>query len=171
MKVSSNYAIALVSAYNGDDLIAELENMLEIFSNDTIKSFFKSKMVDQASKFEVVSSNFQNIQIQNYLKLIIENDRTDIILDILNETYELALKAKSVKLVKVTLANELTIDQKSRFEQKLTNKYNQRLLIQYTIKPEILGGVIIEENNKIIDNSILGKKNRLMQHILGGKNV
>jgi F-type H+-transporting ATPase subunit delta len=171
MKIASNYATALVSAYKNDDLIEQLENLKKVFLNNTVKSFFQSKNIDKLIKFEVISSNFKNVQIQNYLKLIVENERMKLIEDILDQTYKLALENSSIKLVVVTLAIKPDENMKSSLENKLTKKYNTKLLIEYKIKPEIIGGIIIEENNKIIDNSILGKKNRLMQHILGGENV
>lgn len=61
----------------------------------------------------------------------------------------------------VTSAKMISDDEKQKLEQDLTEKIGTPIILESIIKPELLGGVIINVDGKTYDNSFQTKLNRL----------
>ena len=46
---------------------------------------------------------------------------------------------------------------------------NKKVLVSYLVKPEIIGGLKVKYGSNMVDDSILGKLNRIEQAMKGGQ--
>ena len=78
-----------------------------------------------------------------------------------------------VKYSGVTLsaapAQALSAAQVKKLEASLEKLLKQKVLVSYLVKPEVLGGLKVKYGSNMIDDTLLGKLNRLEQVMKGGQ--
>lgn len=97
------------------------------------------------------------------LKLIAENGRLNILLPITEAFIQLYYDAKGIIEVKIETAVELSKAQDEKLKKVLKEKLNADVLVDYIIKPEVLGGLAIRYKSFLIDDTLAAKLNRLEQ--------
>lgn len=65
----------------------------------------------------------------------------------------------------VQSATELTSADKSRIETSLNQKFSQSLIYNYSVNPELLGGLKVRVGSHVLDGTVLSRINRLAQSI------
>ena len=55
---------------------------------------------------------------------------------------------------------------KNNVKQKLENKFNKTILLNYLVDESIIGGLIIKTQDKIIDGSLKNKYERLKNSLI-----
>ncbi|AQQ72170.1 F-type ATPase subunit delta [Limihaloglobus sulfuriphilus] len=92
--------------------------------------------------------------VMGLLAVLIKNRRMNIIGDIAEEYEKLFDKDRGISRITVTLANAIGDDEleglKTRFEKACGGEVKLKVLIN----PSILGGIIIEQDDILIDNSV-----------------
>ena len=78
--------------------------------------------------------------------------------DIIFECYEERYN-KEHEIIKGTVksAIELTESQKNELTEKISKKYNRKFDPEFIVDPSIIGGIILEINNRVIDGSLKGR--------------
>ena len=66
-------------------------------------------------------------------------------------------------------AQILSAVQMKRLEAILEKNLNKKVLFSYLVKPEIIGGLKVKYSSNMVDDSILGKLNRIEQIMKGGQ--
>ncbi len=102
-------------------------------------------------------------QGQNFVKLLSANNRL-LALPQIAELFE-HLKAEFEKTVDahVTSAAELTAEQQDKLKQKLASKLGRQVNIDVTVDSDLLGGLVIEAEDMVIDGSVRGKLAKLSE--------
>jgi F-type H+-transporting ATPase subunit delta len=65
----------------------------------------------------------------------------------------------------ITSAVELTEEERAEIEKKLIESFGSNLEFVYQVDPDILGGLIVQVGDKLIDDSVRGRLNALRQKI------
>jgi F-type H+-transporting ATPase subunit delta len=118
---------------------------------------------------EVFCKSFDAI-ICNFLKVLIEKDRINILSEILRDFEELYYDHKRLLKVQVTTAFELEEDYKERLIVKLKEVFKQDVVIEVSTDPSIVGGLYIRAKDKIIDATVKGKLDKMKDNLLYDKN-
>ena len=63
----------------------------------------------------------------------------------------------------------LSAEQDKKLQENLEKYFKKKVLITYTVKSEILGGLVVTCGSDMIDDSIRGKLNRLETVMKGGE--
>jgi len=102
-------------------------------------------------------------QGQNFIKLLSDNHRL-LALPKIAEIFE-HLKAEFEKTVdaKVTSAAELTAEQQDKLKTKLASKLGRQVNIDVKVDSSLLGGLVIEAEDMVIDGSVRGKLAKLSE--------
>ena len=106
-----------------------------------------------------------NDELLNFLKILIDKNRTSSIFDIKNVYANLLDQQRNVKRVVIESVVELTDEHKTKLIHKLTKLTGSEIILTNNIKPEILGGVIMRVDNEIIDASVLSKLNNIQNSV------
>lgn len=102
----------------------------------------------------------------NFLRLVIQNKRVIFFPDIAAHFETLLsafMKKSNVRLVTAVDAQEAF---KVKLAAHLSHKLNKEIVLQCEKDPSILGGAVIYVDNKVIDGSLRGKLNRLLEFTL-----
>ena len=105
----------------------------------------------------LVKSLFLNESVASFLKLLASNSRAELFYDCFDDYERLYNESKRLMLVKVTSATELTDDEKERIKKTLEKKYGLDIELSCFVDKEILGGIIIEADDTVIDGSLRKK--------------
>ncbi|MCL1143827.1 F0F1 ATP synthase subunit delta [Shewanella gaetbuli] len=135
-------------------LVSENESMQPLL-NGTLAS------TELASLFIKVCGEQVNEQGQNLIKLMAENKR----LAILPTVSELFVEyrnewAKEVEATVVS-ASELSTEQQQQISVSLEKRLARKVKLNCSIDPSLIGGVIIQSGDLVIDGSVSGKLSRL----------
>ena len=95
------------------------------------------------------------------LKTMARNGRANILFYVLQDFRNIFYRKKDICPVLVKTVAGLTESQKKKLLSAMEKYTGKKVVIDYQIKPEILGGLLVECDSKIIDDSIKGKIDRL----------
>ena len=124
----------------------ELVNLLR---SPIIKSDKKGKILDAilAGKINPLSSAF--------IKLLLDKEREGYLPEIATAFIEQYKEYKGISTVKLTTAMPVDEDVKQLFLQKLkTERQLQLVELETAVKPEIIGGFILEIGDQRVDSSV-----------------
>jgi F-type H+-transporting ATPase subunit delta len=92
--------------------------------------------------------------VLSFLQLMCEKGRIAYLDTAIAEYKSLLDASKHVLNVKVTSAVELTAEEKNKLKQKLKTVYKGEVNIEYFIDTQLIGGLIVEADGKIMDGSL-----------------
>lgn len=100
---------------------------------------------------------------QNFVKLLSQNHRL-LALPKIAEIFD-HLKAEFEKTIdaEVTAAVELSVEQQDKLKQKLASKLGRQVNINVSVDNSLLGGLIVEAEDMVIDGSVRGKLAKLSE--------
>ena len=92
--------------------------------------------------------------VLSFLKLLCEKGRIPCFEDAYGEYMALLDASSRVIHAKITSAVVLTDAEKAKLIRKLEDTHKGKVQAEYLVLPELLGGVIVEINGKILDGSL-----------------
>ena len=102
-------------------------------------------------------------QRRNFFYTLLKNGHLDIVQEIGANLTRLATKGPGVEIATVTTALELPEKDQESFRTKLVSQYGEHVDVEFNVDESILGGVIVQVGDKIIDGSLISKLNSAQQ--------
>jgi len=130
------------------DFILEHEDFSEVFFHQRISSGEKKKLVKRFFEEHITQ------EVLNFLFLIIDNNREFFIKDIINDFNKRVNKEEDILEVKVISAVELSEKLTEKLLKKLEKVFNYEIILETEVKPEIIGGIILQAGDYLIDGSL-----------------
>ena len=173
-KIAAPYARALfdfsVEKNIMHQITADFQN-LENFLNESseLLDYLNNPIVSQTAKREVLTKTLEsevNTETFKFLMVLVNRDRTNLLVSIINSYLELVYETASIKMIEVSTAFAFTNLQKDTLIQKLkelTNAREIRLII--TVDPSLIGGFLIKTESKVIDFTIKNQLQKLAKHL------
>lgn len=96
-------------------------------------------------------------EIINFLKILIDNRRFNLILEMIEFYKNYYYEDRNILEVTAITAVDMTDNQKTALSDKIKKLTDKEPIILNTVDKSIMGGVILKVNNSQIDNSIKGK--------------
>lgn len=100
-------------------------------------------------------------QGENFLKVLIENGRLEILPEIAQQFDALKAAAERVVDVTITAASAIDSDQAAAIKQALVERLGNDVNIETTIDEDLIGGAVIRAGDYVIDGSVRGQLTRL----------
>jgi len=171
IKTAKRYAQALSqSAIDNIDEINENLALIDevIFNNADFINFFSHPIVSLKDKKDTLNETLKekiNEQTLNFLNILLDEGRFNIFKTIY-ELFKIEVDSiKNKQRVYVTSAIELDENQKENLRNKLAQKMQKDILLNYEENKDILGGLLIKFEDKIIDLSLKTKFDNLRKNI------
>jgi len=102
---------------------------------------------------------------KNFVKILAENGRLDVITEISNAFDVLKAEAEKTVKAEVISAFKLTAPQKTKLEKVLAKRLGCKVEISATVDSSIIGGAIIRAGDLIIDGSVTSQLDRLTSEL------
>lgn len=173
----SRYANALFSIALEENKVEFYKNEIKmlrqvILQNDEILHLFSSCFIQKEDKEKIIDEVFKNqdINIINFLKVIVNNKRTNCLIKIFDEFIKTCNENLNVKEGIVYSITKLDKKQVEEIEKALKVRLNCEVELVNLIDERLLGGVKVVIEDKIFDGSIKNKLEKLKSSLISGGN-
>lgn len=141
-----------------EDFFKELNIIKGVFEmEDRLFQILTHPRITKSDKKSLIKDVFKdNIskEISNFLYIIIDKRRERNILEIVNRYKEIYNDHKNITNVIATTAIPMDEESKQNLKNKLEEKLNKKVEISNTVDPSIIGGVLLQMDDKIIDSTL-----------------
>jgi F-type H+-transporting ATPase subunit delta len=143
------------------DLLQELQ---QISLNPDFVAILNNPKVDNAQIISVVKALLQcksAVNVDNLLTLLAENNRFLALSEIYETFKTLVLEDQKRCEALIESAYAMSSSEKQDFEQLLSKKFGKTITATVVVRPELLAGIKVTINDKVIDGSVRGRLNNL----------
>ncbi len=179
-KLAASYADAMFEAARaakaGSRVLSDVETLKSALEEDPkIVGMLANPLWKTDAKKAAVSEIGSRLGLSgvtvNALLTAADNNRLNLLPEILDRCKALFYAADNIAEVSVTSAAVLKKDQDERLKRGLEKWLQKKVVIKYTIKPEILGGLLVECGSIMFDDSLKGKLEKLELLMKGTKQM
>lgn len=173
-QVAKVYAKALLEvgqdSKQTEEFVSELKDILSILlSNEDIWNFLISPQFSKANKLNSLEKALKGIaseQILSFLSILIKNDRIFYLSDIYTQFSALNDKVNNILRVTLQSAAPLSNENLSEITKWFLDEYKMKAEIVTVVRPELVGGIVIYFDDKVIDGSIQSNLKNISKSIL-----
>lgn len=144
-----------------------LIKMSELVQEESLQTLLKNPKCNRNEFIEVVLDqlDIDDIHCRNFLYLLSEKGRL-LQLPEIEELFQEDLKKESAtRQVLVKTAMPLNKKETAALEKDLSDKFKQTIEMQIVEDASLIGGLIFESDDYVIDNSLKGQLERLKQSL------
>src|SRR5690625_1632697 len=172
--VAKRYADALFQLAEENNLTSEFVSELDVVEtvfeqNESLAPLLASPDVKTTDKLALIDTAFNSIHvfIKNEFKMMVERNRSNVMLQMIQEFKNLYNEKNSIANAVVTSVRSLSAYEISKFEEKYNNILNKsNLNIENKVDESLLGGSRIRVSNTIYDGTLYNKLRRIEQNLL-----
>jgi len=126
-------------------------------------AFIATPVLDAAAKKRVIESLRGKVDdiLVDFLCVLVDKDRIEALTDIAGAYRDLADVAAGRKRVHATTAVPLGDDLRGRLEETLRATLNTECIVEATVDPELLGGLVLQVGDKMYDGSVRSQLRRV----------
>jgi len=173
-QVAKVYAKALLEvgqdSKQTEEFVSELKDILNILlTNEDIWNFLISPQFSKANKLNSLEKALKgkaSEQILSFLSILIKNDRIFYLSDIYTQFSALNDKVNNILRVTLQSAAPLSTENLSEITKWFLDEYKMKAEIETVVRPELVGGVVIYFDDKVIDGSIQSNLKNISKSIL-----
>lgn len=175
--IARRYSTALADAVlaSGDSTTvkSELAAWGQMFSDSNeLQTVFGNPSIPHEGKVKVLDGLIAKAKpsktTANFLKVLLQNGRFADIGEI-NDRFATVLEERSgVVIAQITSARELPAGERAEFEKNLESLTGKKVSVNYTIDPELIGGVVTRIGSTVYDGSVKTKLENLREQLVNG---
>ena len=162
---AKRYAKALFELTKEADSLDKTEQDLQliikvIYEDEEIRKFLSHPQIAREMKKKIIASTFgENISklTKNMLFQLIDNNRQEVLVEILNQYVKLANDYRGIIDVEAISVISLNETEKNRITESFKIKFGKKVRLKNVIDSSIIGGMIIRIEDKVYDGSIKTK--------------
>ena len=171
-EIARVYASALFGAAKGKGKLDAIREQLGAFAdaiaeNREMQIFLFSPYFSSAEKEEGLKRAVADAETEllNFLLLLIEKHRMPVIFRIRRQ-YD-ALWAKENKRLGVTVTSAVELDPEiaERIGKEIEEQTGNKVELQSQVDPDILGGLVVQVGNMVLDTSIRNRLEKLRKSV------
>jgi len=138
----------------GEELASFIKDVLD--KDAEVEAFLISPVVGKKVKTAVLEAALPghvSEVLRGLFAVLTSNSRLDLLRGI-NAAYQQMLDERAGRVpVKVTAATELSDEQRATLTETLSRMLNQQPVLRVRVDPDILGGMIVQVGDRVIDTS------------------
>jgi F-type H+-transporting ATPase subunit delta len=158
---------ALVNNSN-KEWLSFFDGIEKVFSNTDLLRFIRSPKLNTQAKFDFlidlivkVLGNKLSKPQENFMRLIIDNDRVEVLSEISLSFRDMILSSGKSRQFKVLSAYDLSADEQKGLIKILSDKFDCDAHLEIDVQADLIGGVIIKDGDRIIDGSVNAQLEKL----------
>lgn len=166
MPAKIDYAQAFWDVLDADKEkhLAELKSIAGYFTPD-LKLWLKSPEITDTAKKEMFCKAFHpDPLLLAFIDVLIERKAIHFLPEI-EENLENMAERKDIVAAEVISAKPLTLNEEEKIKEYLANKLKKDVRIKNTVNPELMGGIVVKYQGKILDASLLAQKTALYRYL------
>jgi len=171
---SNEYALALFESLDKQERtdVVEWFHLIEdiVTSQPDYIRLMRSPNITDEVKKQLLSDVFSLSPetFLHFLYVVIDQDRFGDIVEIASIYQTMMYQQDQVMVVQVITAKPLVEKQQVDLQKTLQSTYQKTIVLQEKVQPELIGGIRLEFQGKVLDQSIKSQANRLQQSLRKG---
>ncbi len=139
--------------------------------NSELAALMEHPRIDIEEKTQIIKNIFDgrvSVVMTGFLLTVLEKGRTSELKNIFDYFTDRARQYYKIGVAYVTSAATLTEEQKERIKKRLieVTQYVE-FVMNYSVDPNLIGGMIIRIGDRVMDNSVKNKINTLSRTLMG----
>ena len=159
---SKEYAIALfeLAQKSGqtEEVLRGLELVRDVFdTTPDLFAFLRSPGIAKSVRIETLRSAFNGSvpeYVLSFLCLLCEHRNSETLYECIENYSTLYNEDRRLRRAVIVSAVELTDEEKDALCVKLEKRFSCKLKMEYRLDPSLLGGVIVETEDAVLDGSL-----------------
>ena len=171
-KLARPYALAAFEyALDNHDLTsweAALTTLAGVAENDSMKKLIHNPSIMQTQLSQIfcdVLGKNGDTEKKNFIQLLAEYERFMVLPAIAALFSHYRKEYEKTLTVELTSATALDAMMEKKFTDALTRRLKRKVILQWTVDESLLGGAVIRAGDRVIDGSVRGKLNRMLEFI------
>jgi F-type H+-transporting ATPase subunit delta len=171
-EIARVYAEALFDVARDNGKLDEIHDQLDEFANAIAENrdlqvFFFSPYFSSAEKRDGIARVLSGgePELVNFLELLAEKHRMPVIFRIRRRFDEMWAKEKRQLEVRLTSAVELPPDVVKEVGKQIEDQTGQMIELESDVDDNILGGIVLQVGNMVLDASVRNKLERLRKEV------
>jgi F-type H+-transporting ATPase subunit delta len=153
-----------------EDTLEDLKEFVGVLhESEELREFFYGIHIPEGQKRQAIDALTEEMTTSttNFLKLLIDNGRTEILEDVVPRYEDLVEEYQGKVEVELTTAVELSDEMLDRVRSRLGEILEDReVLLETNVNPNLLGGAIVRVGERQIDASIRAQLQALREEML-----
>ncbi|MGH3089648.1 MAG: ATP synthase F1 subunit delta [Rubrobacteraceae bacterium] len=174
MSAVSTYAEALFGAARERDELEQTLSDLRDFDdalreNEELRLFYYGGQVPETQKRKAIDGLTEDMTLstRNFLKVLSDNDREEVLHEVVIRYEELVKEHLGRVEVSVTTAVELSEESKEKLKGRLGEILEGReVILEASVNPDLLGGAVFRFGGTMFDGSVRGRLQGLREEML-----
>lgn len=159
-----------ISAEDFTVLTDEIRAIVDVVKTDAaVQEFMNSPVYQRKQKIGVMRRLVDELGMSEHtfalLEILIRKNRINLLENVYEELVVINDAMNDQVRVTVTTAYEPSKDELAEIAEKISVFFNKKVLVKRDIDPSIIGGFIVEGENKKIDMSVLGQVRKLLERV------
>lgn len=164
LTIARPYAEAVFASADADGKLQPwsqaLQRLAMIVSDPDMHSAIGNPKVDPEQLYELVAAvagDTLNAQAQNFVRVLIENDRLAVLPEIAT-LFEL-LKDEREGVIEAQIESAFAVDDAAlaQLVEDLERRFKRKVRPQVTVDRELIGGALITVGDEVIDGTVRGR--------------
>lgn len=163
-EIARRYAEALYHLVreqgDADKIESEYQQLLtDIAKVPDVGRFLAHPLVSREKKNQLMDQAFPRLSdyLRNLIRLLVRNRREDYLALVLEEFLSLRAQEEGVIRVQVATAQAFSPEDRDRLTDRLAKALGRRVKLEERLDPNLLGGVRLEVDGKVIDGTLRAK--------------
>lgn len=146
-----------------DAWLEALDQASSVYENHAASLFLTSPVVPPDKKMAVLAELLPGVlpEVSRFLAILARRGRLDLVPEIAVVFRRLLNEHRGIAVARVTTAIPLNEQQQALIAARLGQRVGKSVAIEPRVDPSILGGVIAQIGDNVIDGSIRGRLERL----------
>ncbi|MGE3271666.1 MAG: F0F1 ATP synthase subunit delta [Chloroflexota bacterium] len=140
-----------------------LDQASSLYENHAAELFLTSPVVPSEKKQGVLAALLPGVspEVQRFLAILAHRDRLELVPEVASVFRRLVNEHRGIAVAEITTAVPIDDRQKAVIASRLGRRLGKTVVLEEHVDPSILGGVIAQVGDNVIDGSIRGRLERL----------
>lgn len=173
-EIASQYAAAIIELAEKEKIEEQVLKDLEAISQALSRTpefdmVLKHPAIAPAQRKRLLVDLFQgkvNDLTLRLIELLSDKRRLEVLNHISAEYRKLYQISKGILSAKLTSADPLSEKEKEHFKQQLAKRFSKELDLEISVDAGLLGGLVLQVGDEVIDGSVKGKLRALEKTLL-----
>lgn len=146
-----------------DAWLEALDQASSLYDNSAAELFLTSPVESADKKIGVLAQMLPGVarEVHRFLAILARRDRLELVPEIATHFRRLLNEHRGIAVAQVTTAVPIDDRQKAVIASRLGRRLGKMVVLEERVDPSILGGVIAQVGDTVIDGSIRGRLERL----------
>ena len=162
--IARPYAEALLAAGADATAIAELDAVVQVAAEPSLRSFAAHPKATSEQVFDLIcaaAGEPLSTPVQNLLRTVIDNGRLAALPEMVAQAQALLNARAGVSQALVTSAFAVTDAQLEELQSLLEKRFARKLEITVVVDAALIGGIRVEVGDEVLDTSVKARLDRM----------